>query len=120
MEYVRRKGQPLNRNEEHLFTQLEKMKDELNRPGQYNARTQELVTNVKANALNNEGIDYPALDKETIDKIQEVRSMVGIRFRCLLLDFGRLCQSADECSQGSESRLEIADDYRDEFQTVCD
>jgi hypothetical protein len=76
VEYIRRKNQPLNRNEEHLFSQLEKMKEELQRPGQFNARLHELVTNVKASTLNNEPIEYPALDKETIEKIQEV---------CLLL-----------------------------------
>lgn len=71
-EYIRRKGQPLNRNEEHLFSQLDKMRDELHRPGQETARLHELDSNVKASRLNADEIEYPALDKETIENIQEI------------------------------------------------
>jgi hypothetical protein len=72
-ENLRRKGQPLNRNEERLFSQIEKIRDELAKPGQYGSRVNELMSNVKSQ---NSGTDneYPSLDDETIIKVQDILS----------------------------------------------
>jgi hypothetical protein len=76
VECLRRKGQPLNRNEEHLFSQLEKMKDEIVKPGQYNNRLFDLVSSVKSESESNDLIEYPSLDEDTIEKVQDVSIII--------------------------------------------
>jgi nuclear pore complex protein Nup54 len=73
VEYLRRKGQPLNRNEEHLFSQVEKMREELCKPGQYSSRVNDLMSNVKSQSMVSDD-DYPSLDDESIVKVQEILS----------------------------------------------
>jgi hypothetical protein len=72
-ENLRRKGQPLNRNEERLFSQVEKMREELAKPGQYGSRVNELMSNVKSQSKDADN-DYPSLDDETIIKVQDILS----------------------------------------------
>jgi len=85
LEYLRRKSQPLNRNEEHLISQLERMKEELNRPGQYMTRLNELLSTAKIQS-DIEANEILSLDEESITKIQDILSDFVVALSSIIKD----------------------------------
>jgi len=72
IENLRRKGQPLNRDEEHLFSQLDKLYEELHKPGQFSSLLNDLSAAVKMQSKNDVNDYSCSLDEDTIGKIQDI------------------------------------------------